>query len=209
MVVVLIVTLVVQTHQQKKQLEAQEDQFNAQALAQADQFREQIAANEALLLRQIELERDEAAKRQIVQTRSRIMLALLDLERIATTGQDRSKFAAKRYEVLALNREVKSYVKQELREDYKRLADLQDRVAGILVNRVNAGIPTDDDFANQYGSLLGQVEEWTDAYVADDSAGIEKVNQLVKMSHASIDDAIGPDQPGSGGSAATWWQRNL
>lgn len=175
MVAVLIVTLVQQSRHHRDQLEAQ-----------ADQFASQQKSNESLLRTQIELEREEASRSRILSVRSKIMIGLLDLERIAFTRTDFEKYGSRRYEVLALNREVKSLLKSEFREDYKALADLQDIVGRAIAERVNAGLPTDEEVGNEFAKLLALLEDWTDAYISNDCNGMESVNKLVQQSMKSF-----------------------
>ncbi|WP_156174937.1 MULTISPECIES: hypothetical protein [unclassified Leucobacter] len=176
MVLVLIVTLRVQTRQHREQLEAQRKQF----LEQRD-------ANEALLRKQLDLERTDATHREILRLRFNVVIAILDLERIATTHLDRDKYAARRYEILALNRAIMSHLQASRRAEYSRIIDLHDRVAITLAQRVNAGIPTGADYAAEHGKLAGLLEAWIDAYVAGNDEEGFAVNEKVRRSHESLD----------------------
>lgn len=145
MLVVLVITLIVQAKQNKKLMDHQRKQMTNQLSHQQSQFEKQLQANEDLLAEQISLEREAASGREILRLRTEVQRAFLEIEMIVTRGRDYEKFGELRYRILALNREIKSHVTPGVREEYRAIADMYDRIIGILKDLVNhSGGPLTD-----------------------------------------------------------------
>lgn len=191
MLLVLVVTLVVQAKQNKKLMDHQRKQMTNQLSHQQSQFEKQLQANEDLLAEQISLEREAASGREILRLRTEVQRAFLEIEMIVTRGRDYEKFGELRYRILALNREIKSHVTPGVRSEYRKIADIYDRIIGILKDLVNySGGPLTDrreELGTMLGGLIGLQEEWVDAYIDQNTEERSRLYNMIEQSLSSFE----------------------
>lgn len=180
MLVVLVITLFVQVCQNKELMEHQQEQFNRQ-----------LKANEELLARQLELEREAASSREILRLRTEVQRAFLSIELIVTTGEGYKDFPELRYRVLALNREIKSHLVPAVRDEYRNLADVYDKVIGQLGDLVNlSGGPITverEKLGTMLGGLIALQEEWVEAYIDGNEKERSRLYSMIKSSQRSFE----------------------
>lgn len=193
MLVVLVVTLMVQSKQNKSLMDHQSEQVEGQLSHQQEQFEKQLQANEELLAKQSLLEREAASGREILRLRTEVQRAFLEIELIVSNGRDYEKFAELRYRILALNREIKSHVASDIREEYRMLADVYDRLIGVLKDRVNqSGGPLRqhrESLGEILGNMVGLQEGWVDAYLDHNAEERYRIFEIIKESSNAFEEA--------------------
>lgn len=192
MLLVLVVTLTVQSKQNKKLMTHQSEQVTHQLNHQQEQFQKQLEANEDLLREQMRLERLASSNREIILLSAKVRRNLLKIESIATNGKNYDQFEDARYELLSLNKQIESHITPGIRPEYKKLTHIYDRTCILLRGLINlrggslAGTPL--NLGSALGALLGLHQEWVDAYIDGDSSERHRLHDLIEANLRSFED---------------------
>lgn len=182
MLIVLVVTLIVQSRQNKKLLDHQSQQMTDQLEHQQDQFQRQLQASEELLRKQMRLEREALSSREIVRLSGKVRRAFLEIELIVSQGKKYDEFSDLRYRILSINKEIESHILSDVREEYQSVTLIYDQVCHRLSNLVNmTGGPLvghREVLGTMLGGLIGLHQEWVDAYIDEN---IDERRRLHKM----------------------------
>ena len=184
MLIVLVVTLIVQSRQNKELMDHQREQVTDQLKQQQDQFQKQLQASEELLRKQMRLEREAYSSREIVRLSGKARRAFLEIELIVSSGRNYEAFGNLRYRILSINREIESHVTPKVREEYRKISHVYDQVCSLLSSLVNkTGGPVQDHrdgLGTMLGGLIGLHQEWVDAYIDEKIEERRRLNKMIE-----------------------------
>lgn len=184
MLVVLVVTVIVQSCQNKKLMDHQSEQMTDQLEHQQNQFERQLHASEELLREQMRLEREAFNSREIIRLSAKARRAFMDIELIVSRGKNYDDFGNLRYSLLSLNREIESHVAPSVRQEYRKKSHVYDQVCGLLSSLVNkTGGPLSehrDGLGTMLGGLIELHQKWVDAYIDDKSDERSQLNKMIE-----------------------------
>lgn len=194
MLLVLIFTIRAQASQNKKLMEHQQSQVEDQLAQQQTQFENQLAANEQLVARQMDLEREAAAHREILRLRTSVLRAFLKIQEIVMSGKGHDQLTSLQYDILSSNREIKSHLTTDVRDEYQDLSNMYDKVTLLLQAQVpqisEAPRPVRRRMNEELAKLMGTHEEWVEAYIDHDDQERGRIYELVQKSLASLEKMV-------------------